>query len=356
MQAEDLTPQKGLRIPQNGFYKILTKKIFMRSIYKSADIKDGIIVQEYPEGFTGRNEFIETINFKNIEEKTYNLNMNGVLVVNRSVNSNRSYTIGVEHDFPFLKMQFELKGHSHFRSKIAEGIDIVIENDCHQLFFLPAVKGNLHYPSPKRYTLEILLSVHFLKKIFGDQLVELNTFGKLVLSGQPCSLCPVALPVLPQMKAVINEILNCQYSIPLKYIYIENKVAELLVMQVAQHTHRHTGTTASVISKRDSQKLYYAKELIEKNLQEPCTLIELSALAGINDFKLKKGFKELFGNTVFGYLSELRMQKAKLLLEDGSLTIAEVAYDIGYKNPKHFTVAFKRQFGQLPKNYKKRTA
>jgi len=326
----------------------------MRSIYKSTDFEDGIIVQEYPEGFTGRNEFFETKQFKHIEEKTHNFNLNGVLVVNRSVNSNHSYTIGVEHDFPFLKMQFELNGHSDFRCKPADGMDILIKGDCHQLFFLPAVKGQLHYPSPERYTLEILLSIHFLKKIFGEQLLELKDFGNSILHGQPCRLAPAALPILPQMKAVINELLNCRYSVPLKYIYIENKVAELLVMQVAQHLSYNTVSTASIISKRDVQKLYYAKELIEKNIQEPCTLIELSALAGINDFKLKKGFKELFGNTVFGYMSDLRMLKAKQLLEEGNCTIAEVAYDIGYKNPQHFTAAFKRKFGHLPKNYKRR--
>lgn len=326
----------------------------MRSIYQSTDFKDGIIVQEYPEGFTGRNEFFESIQFKHIEEKTHNLNLNGALIVNRSVICNRSYTIEVEHDFPFLKMQFELTGYSDFRSKPEDGIDILIKGDCHQLFFLPGVKGQLHYPSLKRYTLEVLLSIPFLQKIFGEQLLELQDFGNNILCRQPCKLAPHAMPVLPEMRAVINDILNCRYSTPLKYIYIENKVAELLVMQVAQYMHHSTVTPASIISRLDMQKLYYAKELIEKNIQEPCTLIELSALAGINDFKLKKGFKELFGNTVFGYMSDLRMQKAKQLLQQGNCTIAEVAYDIGYKNPQHFTAAFKRKFGYLPKKYKRK--
>jgi AraC-like DNA-binding protein len=69
---------------------------------------------------------------------------------------------------------------------------------------------------------------------------------------------------------------------------------------------------------------------------------------GLNDFKLKKGFKELFGTTVFSYLNELKMDYAKRLILDEKKTIYEVAMTLGYSEPHHFYAAFKRRFGYSP--------
>lgn len=72
----------------------------------------------------------------------------------------------------------------------------------------------------------------------------------------------------------------------------------------------------------------------------------------MNDFKLKEGFKELFENTVFGYLADVRMQKAYSLLQSKEHSIAEIAHLIGYKNPHHFSAAFKKKFDVAPSKLK----
>ena len=99
--------------------------------------------------------------------------------------------------------------------------------------------------------------------------------------------------------------------------------------------------------------MYKVKTILENNLEAPLSLMELSRTVGINDFKLKKGFKEVFGNTVFGYLNELKMNRAQLLLLNNDLSVAEIARLTGYKNPTHFTAAFKKKFGVLPGSLRK---
>ncbi|GAA4115058.1 hypothetical protein GCM10022393_15010 [Aquimarina addita] len=71
---------------------------------------------------------------------------------------------------------------------------------------------------------------------------------------------------------------------------------------------------------------------------------ELSRLVVLNEYKLKRGFKELFGTPVFGYIHQTRMDLAKRLLLDTSKTAKEIAYEIGYCSPQHFSKAFKEQF------------
>lgn len=105
----------------------------------------------------------------------------------------------------------------------------------------------------------------------------------------------------------------------------------------------------SYLKGHDIEKIYFAKKILEQNIQTPCSLIELSRKVGLNDFKLKKGFKELLGTTVFGYLLTLRMAHAKLLLEQ-KRSVSEVAHEVGYKNPHHFTAAFKKRYALLPRD------
>lgn len=70
---------------------------------------------------------------------------------------------------------------------------------------------------------------------------------------------------------------------------------------------------------------------------------------GINEYDLKKGFKEQFGRTVFGYLGEQRMSLAYELLKTKTQTIGEISSVVGYKNPQHFSSAFKKRFGLSPR-------
>ncbi|SIS85952.1 AraC-type DNA-binding protein [Zobellia uliginosa] len=109
--------------------------------------------------------------------------------------------------------------------------------------------------------------------------------------------------------------------------------------------------TTSACPKRTIQKLY-AESVLKKNLQNPPTILELSVITGINQFKLKQNFKWVFGKPIFTYVTELRMEEAKKLTRDEGCTISETAYRVGYKNPQHFTAAFKRKYNYLPSRLK----
>jgi AraC-like DNA-binding protein len=136
------------------------------------------------------------------------------------------------------------------------------------------------------------------------------------------------------------------------HIYFEAKALELLFLELEQVTALAVQSANSFLKAHDLERIYQAKTIVEENLLNPCSLIELAHKVGLNDFKLKKGFREVFGTTVFGYLYHLRMDKAKLLLKDGK-PVREVAFEVGYKNAHHFTTAFKKKFGYLPSKINK---
>ncbi|MTI30281.1 helix-turn-helix domain-containing protein, partial [Xanthovirga aplysinae] len=100
----------------------------------------------------------------------------------------------------------------------------------------------------------------------------------------------------------------------------------------------------------DKNKLFEAKEILSQSIENPPTLRELSKLIQLNEYKLKKGFKELFGTTVFGYIHKIRMNIAKNLLLESDKSAKEIAFETGYSSPQHFSKAFKKEFGVAPKS------
>ncbi len=108
------------------------------------------------------------------------------------------------------------------------------------------------------------------------------------------------------------------------------------------------------IKKNEYEQIIKAEQLIADNLENPPTIEKLSKLTGINQHKLKTQFKLVFKEPIFSYITQLRMEKAKKLLLENDLTVSEVAYAIGYKNPQHFTAAFKKRFNYLPSSLKQK--
>ena len=151
----------------------------------------------------------------------------------------------------------------------------------------------------------------------------------------------------PAMCGILNAVKHCAENNCLHRIFLAAKMLELLFLDIEQLKGTEEAIRP-VVRTVDLEKLQLAKTIIAKDIQSPCSLIELAHKVGLNDFKLKKGFKEAFGTTVFGHLFDLRMEKAKAMLATTRYTISDIAHEVGYKNAHHFTAAFKKKYGYLP--------
>ncbi|RYY33343.1 MAG: AraC family transcriptional regulator, partial [Sphingobacteriaceae bacterium] len=100
------------------------------------------------------------------------------------------------------------------------------------------------------------------------------------------------------------------------------------------------------------EKMNHVRDILLDNLNTELSLKELANQVGTNEFDLKRNFKKVFGNTVFGYLHQHKMEKAKQLLLTANNKVATVAELMGYKYATHFTNAFKKYFGYLPHKLK----
>ena len=161
-------------------------------------------------------------------------------------------------------------------------------------------------------------------------------------------------PISNQMLTIIDQIRSCKLTEPLKKIYIESKILESVYTRIQQFIEQHGSSPFSKLSLKSNEvrKLKNAKDFLIENFVTPPSIYELSKIIGINDYKLKKGFKELFGTTVFGFIRQERLNLSRELLESGDKTITEISLEIGYSNPSHFAAAFKKQYGVNPSNFR----
>lgn len=152
--------------------------------------------------------------------------------------------------------------------------------------------------------------------------------------------------ITPKMHTILLDILHCSLKGPIRRVLIEAKILELIALQIKPSLRASSKPTEISQSERDC--FFQLREFLDANYQHDHTLQSLARAFCLNEFKLKKGFKDLFGTTVFSYIHSLRMTHAHALIADQKLSISVVAGKVGYKNPNHFSAAFKKQFGFSP--------
>lgn len=223
-------------------------------------------------------------------------------------------------------------------------------SNVHSLFYLPNLKEAFAMPAaePVQY-FAIILSKEFYFRLL-DQHCQLHqAFVAAVARAEPAGLAQAHLPITAEMHRLIHDIRHCAREGLLKRFFIEAKIRELLLLQLEQ------GQAAPPCLDRptplrpaEQQKLESCRLLLEAQYVNPPNLKEITRLVGLNEFKLKQGFRQQFGTSVRAYLIQFRLNKARQLLLEAQHSVGEVAALVGYKNGAHFTAAFKEKFGVLP--------
>ncbi|PIG94149.1 helix-turn-helix domain-containing protein [Gloeocapsopsis sp. IPPAS B-1203] len=159
--------------------------------------------------------------------------------------------------------------------------------------------------------------------------------------------------VTPEVHLVLQQILNCPYHGEIEQIYLQAKALELIAIQSA-HVLKHSDRNQAVkLKSSDVDRLYHARDVLLNNVENPPSLIDLARLVGMNDCTFKRGFRQVFGTTAFGYLRKHRMIQARQFLLENKMSIAEVACAVGYSHPGYFAAAFRREFGINPSSLRR---
>lgn len=246
------------------------------------------------------------------------------------------------------ELHFSMNGEGAIDNFIS-GDRYIFGDNTHSMNFIPEIEGIADY---RPNTINRIFEVHFTAPYFTGLAKGTNTTLERVAesmnSGRSIVMDHPELSITMAMHECIRDIIGCNFKDGLRHLFLQAKCIELLSLQ-AEAFERLAGKRAPSVlrSTHDRDCIMYAKDYLLQHMQEPPSLDALASIAGTNVFKLKNGFKEMFNNTVFGYLNDVRLAQAKELLLSGQ-TIKEVTDLLGYSSVQHFGSAFRKKFGTTP--------
>ena len=157
--------------------------------------------------------------------------------------------------------------------------------------------------------------------------------------------------ISPSMAIVLSQLFHYNLNPSIKNLYYKGKGYELLSLYFNRTEDPNAEQCPFLIDEENVIKIKKAKEIIIANMAEPPSLQELADEIGLTLKKLKMGFKQIYGDTVYGFLFDYKMDYARKLLDSGSYNVNEVGLKIGYSTGSHFIAAFKKKFATTPKKY-----
>lgn len=319
--------------------------------------KDGNAVEFY--AFYDSNEFVtgeleireETLPFDfgpvYGSRKMYHFDGGAIFLV--CMNARQAYRMYSDSG-PLVKIHFCLKGEKKTGID-AENLHFHVRQNENNLYHFVDCTGYFDF-TPGQYIeyVDICLNDDLFAKITESYRIPFEKLLIAIANNSFEKIGSQSIKTTLRMKAVLNEVLSCHPNMHIKKAYFIHKLVELMLLQLDAAPDPKQETKGRMICKtpQDYQKLEQAKDILLADLICPPRLNALARKVGINDYKLKKGFKEVYKNTVMGYLSEHKLTLANEMIQSKQYTISEICDKLGYKSLSHFSRSFKKRFNINP--------
>lgn len=206
-------------------------------------------------------------------------------------------------------------------------IDLSLEADSKMIILLIAIEKFHTFFSQEAGLIHFLSGENMNKKCYRDK--ELN----------------------PNEIMVLNQIFHYGLHSSLEKLYTKGKVYELISLYFHKSDNEGAQNCPFLEDEVNVEKIQKAKSILIERMTEPPSLSELSDMINLSLAHLKEGFKHIYGETVYAYLLNYKMEFARRLLATKKYNIAEVSFEVGYSTPSHFIAAFKKKYGVTPKRY-----
>jgi len=296
--------------------------------YKQAPMEDRmVLLQEKHQQIPGSVHYSINRYYRNIQ---WNVEDTGMMVYHYHTNEPREN---------YLELKFCVSGNVYCRKK---------DTECDMCQF-----------SASKSCMERVDSVDVVSFRFSP--VQLSQFLKPrkgnttltddILNFKHLSSFTKILPLCGKTRMVLEALLNHTYSDTLENIFVNAQTQMLLLYSLdcmLGEKEIDVVNCKFLANEADREKIIKARAVLIEHIGEPITIKELSRKVAINECYLKKGFKEMFGTTVFDFYQSQRMEHAKYLLYEKGLSVTEVSMLLGYSSISHFSTAFKKHTGLKP--------
>jgi AraC-like DNA-binding protein len=195
-------------------------------------------------------------------------------------------------------------------------------------------------------TINIEVDANYLKGLF-DLPEKSMVLQSLLQNTQPLVFEQM---IYPALQKIVDEIVSEPVNENFKLFFLRVKAEELICRLLIELEKRDEKQLVA-LNNQDIQTLYKVKEQMLGHLETPPVIKELAVFANMSTTKLKRLFRQIFGNSIFNYYQAFRMKEAAFLLKEQKLSVSDVGHQLGFTNLSHFSKVFKDHIGMKPKQY-----
>ncbi|MFT4986336.1 MAG: AraC family transcriptional activator of pyochelin receptor [Glaciecola sp.] len=269
------------------------------------------------------------------------------IVMNLRNDSSQNQQFTKDIDSTYIQFHFCLKGNCKFNFNNGNYTFDVIDKHSILLYNVNQKLPMNMLMMPKTALVSLIISIEKFHSLFSSEASYIHFLSEENRNQKFYDNSAIS----PDVMLVLNQLINTTVNSALKEMYVKGKVYELLSLQFNREENIDNNSCPFQVDDEYVVKIRKAKDIVIERMTSPPTLSELSNEVGLNIKKLKEGFKQIYGDTVFSFLFDYKMESARRLLESGKLNVNEVGLEVGYSSASHFIAAFKKKFGTTPKKY-----
>ena len=254
---------------------------------------------------------------------------------------------------PVIGLNFVLSGSIRNRIQYSTSDDWVMDRGQSSLYYIPVLSSSGEAAAKEPVlAVSIQMEPWFFNTLLEREIDRIPDDFADIASGSPNGKYQYTDVITPLMQAVVHQVLNCPYHGLTRQLYLEGKAYELIAYKLEQSLSSNMRYQKTFVLRPDDvERAHHARELVRRDIENPPGLLDLARAVGLSHPKLNFCFREIYGTTIFGYIREMRLNKAKSLLDEGKMNVTEVAYSVGYSGLSNFAKSFKDYFGTLPGKY-----
>lgn len=200
---------------------------------------------------------------------------------------------------------------------------------------------------PNTWMLSLLMSIQKFHSLFSQQAEHIPFLSKEFKDKKYYS----QELITPPIAVVLSQLMNYNVHPTIMDLYIKGKVYELIALYFNKTDNSALEQCPFLVDEENVKRIRKAKDIILLRMAEPPTLQELAEEIGLSLRKLKEGFKQIYGDSVYSFLFDYKMEYARKMLESNQYNVNEVGLKVGYSTSSHFISAFKKKYGTTPKKY-----
>jgi len=286
---------------------------------------------------------------KNIAESSFEeINFeNGFHLLHFSNNSEETQRFERDIDSTYIQLHFCVKGSGKFHFNNGNySFDVLDKHSI--LLYNPQQKLPINLEiRPKTILISLLVSIEKFHLLFSKEAEYIPFLSSENINKKYYHDSDIK----PTVFEVLQQIINSTVHHSIKDLYLKGKIYELLSLHFQKDPDSSREYCPFLVDEEHVLKIRKAKDIIIARMTEPPSLQELANEVGLNLKKLKVGFKQIYGDTVYSFLFDYKMDHARKLLESNQYNVNEIGEKVGYSTASHFITAFKKKFGTTPKRY-----